>query len=121
MGIDFGVRDQKQIVETGARRQTRDRNASENPTARERLHQLRRDEVHVDVHRRPGHAEIELARHRQIRGQLRILEVAAVQSSPAMGINMWYAYLAVPVGAALMLLESVLKLGEAVRALWRPV
>jgi TRAP-type C4-dicarboxylate transport system permease small subunit len=52
---------------------------------------------------------------------LRILEVAAVQSSPAMGINMWYAYLAVPVGAALMLLESVLKLGEAVRALWRPV
>jgi TRAP-type C4-dicarboxylate transport system permease small subunit len=51
---------------------------------------------------------------------IRILEVAAVQSSPAMGINMWYAYLAVPVGAALMLLESVLKLGEAVRALGRP-
>jgi len=51
---------------------------------------------------------------------LRLLEVAAVQSSPAMGINMWYAYLAVPVGAALMLLESALKLGEAVRALWRP-
>jgi TRAP-type C4-dicarboxylate transport system permease small subunit len=51
---------------------------------------------------------------------IRILDVAAVQSSPAMGINMWYAYLAVPVGAALMLLESVLKLGEAVGALWRP-
>jgi TRAP-type C4-dicarboxylate transport system permease small subunit len=34
-----------------------------------------------------------------------------------MGISMWYAYLAVPVGAALMLLESVLKLGEALRAL----
>jgi TRAP-type C4-dicarboxylate transport system permease small subunit len=51
---------------------------------------------------------------------IRILDVAAVQSSPAMGVNMWYAYLAVPVGAALMLLESVLKLGEAVRALWRP-
>lgn len=46
----------------------------------------------------------------------KILDVAAVQSSPAMGINMWYAYLAVPVGAALMLLESVLKLGQALRA-----
>ena len=52
---------------------------------------------------------------------IRILDVAAVQSSPAMGINMWYAYLAVPVGAALMLIESVLKVGEAVRALRRPV
>ena len=51
---------------------------------------------------------------------IRILDVAAVQSSPAMGINMWYAYLAVPVAAGLMLLESVLKLGAAVRALWRP-
>jgi TRAP-type C4-dicarboxylate transport system permease small subunit len=51
---------------------------------------------------------------------IKILDVAAVQSSPAMGINMWYAYLAVPVGAALMLLESVLKLGEALRALRRP-
>lgn len=47
----------------------------------------------------------------------KILDVASVQSSPAMGINMWYAYLAVPVGAALMLLESVLKLGESLRAL----
>jgi len=51
---------------------------------------------------------------------IKILDVAAVQSSPAMGINMWYAYLAVPVGAALMLLESVLKLGQSVRAAWRP-
>jgi TRAP-type C4-dicarboxylate transport system permease small subunit len=51
---------------------------------------------------------------------IKILDVAAVQSSPAMGINMWYAYLAVPVGAALMLLEGVLKLGEALRALRRP-
>ena len=50
----------------------------------------------------------------------KLLEVAAVQTSPAMGINMWYAYLAVPVGAALMLVESVLKLGESVRALRRP-
>ena len=48
---------------------------------------------------------------------IRILDVAAVQSSPAMGINMWYAYLAVPVGAFLMLLESVLKLGAALRGL----
>lgn len=48
---------------------------------------------------------------------IKILDVAAVQSSPAMGINMWYAYLAVPVGAALMLLESVLKLGETLHAL----
>jgi TRAP-type C4-dicarboxylate transport system permease small subunit len=47
----------------------------------------------------------------------KILDVAGAQSSPAMGINMWYAYLAVPVGAALMLLESVLKLGESLRAL----
>jgi TRAP-type C4-dicarboxylate transport system permease small subunit len=51
---------------------------------------------------------------------IRILDVAAVQTSPAIGINMWYAYLAIPVGAALMLLESVLKSGQAVRALWRP-
>jgi TRAP-type C4-dicarboxylate transport system permease small subunit len=51
---------------------------------------------------------------------VKILDVAAVQTSPAMGINMWYAYLAVPVGAALMLLESVLKLGGSVRALRRP-
>ena len=46
-----------------------------------------------------------------------ILQVASVQTSPAMGINMWYAYLAVPVGAALMLLESVLKLGQSLAAL----
>lgn len=46
---------------------------------------------------------------------IRILDVAAVQSSPAMGINMWYAYLAIPVGAFLMLLESVLKLGGTLR------
>ena len=51
---------------------------------------------------------------------VKILDVASVQTSPAMGINMWYAYLAVPVGAALMLLESVLKLGASVRALWMP-
>jgi len=51
---------------------------------------------------------------------IKLLEVAAVQTSPAMGINMWYAYLAVPAGAALMLVESVLKLGGSVRALRRP-
>lgn len=51
---------------------------------------------------------------------IKILGVASVQTSPAMGINMWYAYLAVPVGAALMLLESVLKLGASVRALRKP-
>ncbi|HEV8584278.1 MAG TPA: TRAP transporter small permease [Methylomirabilota bacterium] len=51
---------------------------------------------------------------------VKILDVAAVQTSPAMGINMWYAYLAVPVGAALMLLESLLKLGASLRALWTP-
>ena len=50
---------------------------------------------------------------------IRLLDVAAVQSSPAMGINMWYAYLAIPVGAFLMLLESVLKLGAALRGLRR--
>ncbi|MGH7335459.1 MAG: TRAP transporter small permease [Candidatus Rokuibacteriota bacterium] len=50
---------------------------------------------------------------------IRILEVASVQTSPAMGINMWYAYLAVPVGAALMLLESVLKLGGSLGTLGR--
>ena len=48
---------------------------------------------------------------------INILQVASVQTSPAMGINMWYAYLAVPVGAALMLLESVLKLGQSLAAL----
>jgi len=48
---------------------------------------------------------------------IKILDVASVQTSPAMGINMWYAYLAVPVGAALMLLESVLKLGRVLGAL----
>jgi TRAP-type C4-dicarboxylate transport system permease small subunit len=75
-----------------------------------------------------GRAALEVLVHVLVSGFLllllvqgiRILDVAAVQSSPAMGIDMWYAYLAVPVGAALMLLESVLKLGEAVRALWRP-
>ena len=75
-----------------------------------------------------GRAALEILVHVLVTGFLllllvqgiKILEVAAVQSSPAMGINMWYAYLAVPVGAALMLLESVLKLGETVRALWRP-
>jgi TRAP-type C4-dicarboxylate transport system permease small subunit len=50
---------------------------------------------------------------------IRLLDVASVQTSPAMGINMWYAYLAIPVGAALMLVESVLKLGASVRALRR--
>ena len=52
---------------------------------------------------------------------IKILEVASVQTSPAMGINMWYAYLAVPVGAALMLLESLLKLGGSLRTLWSAV
>ena len=72
-----------------------------------------------------GRAVLEALVHVMVSGFLllllvqggKILEVAGVQSSPAMGINMWYAYLAVPVGAALMLLESVLKLGESLRAL----
>jgi TRAP-type C4-dicarboxylate transport system permease small subunit len=75
-----------------------------------------------------GRAALEVLVHVLVTGFLllllvqgiKILEVAAVQSSPAMGVNMWYAYLAVPVGAALMLLESVLKLGHAVRALRSP-
>ena len=75
-----------------------------------------------------GRAALEVLVHLLVTGFLllllvqgiKILEVAAVQSSPAMGINMWYAYLAVPVGAALMLLESVLKLGHSVRALRSP-
>ena len=72
-----------------------------------------------------GRALLEILVHVLVSGVLlllivqgiKILVVAAVQSSPAMGINMWYAYLAVPVGAALMLLESVLKLGETLHAL----
>ena len=72
-----------------------------------------------------GRAVLEALVHVMVSGFLllllvqggKILEVAGVQSSPAMGINMWYAYLAVPVGAALMLLESALKLGESLRAL----
>jgi len=75
-----------------------------------------------------GRAALEVLVHFLVTGFLlllfvqgvKILDVAAVQTSPAMGINMWYAYLAVPVGAALMLLESVLKLGESVRMLRRP-
>lgn len=75
-----------------------------------------------------GRATLEVLVHVMVSGFLllllvqgiKILDVASVQTSPAMGINMWYAYLAVPVGAALMLLESVLKLGESLRALWRP-
>lgn len=75
-----------------------------------------------------GRAHLEILVHVLVSGFLllllvqgiKILDVAAVQSSPAMGINMWYAYLAVPVGAALMLLESMLKLREAVRALRSP-
>jgi TRAP-type C4-dicarboxylate transport system permease small subunit len=72
-----------------------------------------------------GRALLEVLVHVMVSGFLllllvqgvKILDVAGVQSSPAMGISMWYAYLAVPVGAALMLLESVLKLGESLRAL----
>jgi TRAP-type C4-dicarboxylate transport system permease small subunit len=72
-----------------------------------------------------GRAVLEALVHVMVSGFLllllvqggKILDVAGVQSSPAMGINMWYAYLAVPVGAVLMLLESVLKLGESLRAL----
>ena len=75
-----------------------------------------------------GRAALEVLVHVLVTGFLllllvqgvKILEVAAVQTSPAMGINMWYAYLAVPVGAVLMLLESGLKLGESLRALRRP-
>jgi TRAP-type C4-dicarboxylate transport system permease small subunit len=75
-----------------------------------------------------GRALLEIVVHVMVTGFLalllvqgvKILDVAAVQTSPAMGINMWYAYVAVPVGAALMLLESVLKLGTSVRALWTP-
>ena len=75
-----------------------------------------------------GRAALEVLVHLLVTGFLllllvqgvKILDVASVQTSPAMGINMWYAYLAVPVGAALMLLESVLKLGESVRALRSP-
>ena len=75
-----------------------------------------------------GRAALEVLVHVMVSGFLllllvqgiKILDVASVQTSPAMGINMWYAYLAVPVGAALMLLESVLKVGESLRALWRP-
>jgi TRAP-type C4-dicarboxylate transport system permease small subunit len=75
-----------------------------------------------------GRAVLEALVHVMVSGFLllllvqggKILDVAGVQSSPAMGINMWYAYLAVPVGAALMLLESVLKLGESLRALRSP-
>jgi TRAP-type C4-dicarboxylate transport system permease small subunit len=75
-----------------------------------------------------GRAALEVLVHVMVSGFLllllvqgvKILDVASVQTSPAMGINMWYAYLAVPVGAALMLLESVLKLGESLRALGRP-
>jgi len=75
-----------------------------------------------------GRAALEVLVHLLVTGFLllllvqgvKILDVASVQTSPAMGINMWYAYLAVPVGAALMLLESVLKLGESLRALWTP-
>jgi TRAP-type transport system small permease protein len=48
---------------------------------------------------------------------VKILDVASVQTSPAMGINMWYAYVAVPVGAGLMLLESLLRVGASVSAL----
>ncbi len=51
---------------------------------------------------------------------VRILAVASVQTSPAMGINMWYAYLAIAVGALLMLLESMVKLGGAIAAIRRP-
>jgi TRAP-type C4-dicarboxylate transport system permease small subunit len=75
-----------------------------------------------------GRAALEVLVHVLVSGFLllllvqgiKILDVAAAQTSPAMGINMWYAYLAVPVGAALMLLESVLKLGQSMRAAWRP-
>jgi TRAP-type transport system small permease protein len=74
-----------------------------------------------------GRAVLEALVHVMVSGFLllllvqgaKILDVAGVQSSPAMGINMWYAYLAVPVGATLMLLESALKLGESLRALRR--
>jgi TRAP-type C4-dicarboxylate transport system permease small subunit len=75
-----------------------------------------------------GRAFLEIVVHVMVSGFLvlllvqgvKLLDVAAVQTSPAMEINMWYAYLAVPVGAALMLLESVLKVGTSVRALWKP-
>ncbi|MGD9996488.1 MAG: hypothetical protein AB7U39_06130 [Ilumatobacteraceae bacterium] len=33
------------------------------------------DEVHRDVERRPGHAEVEVARHGEVVGQFRPLEV----------------------------------------------
>src|SRR5262245_6538120 len=72
-----------------------------------------------------GRAFLEILVHLLVSGFLlvllvqgvNILQVAAVQTSPAMGINMWYAYLAVPVGAALMLLESLLKLGQSLAGL----
>src|SRR5437762_443125 len=75
-----------------------------------------------------GRAALEVLVHLMVSGFLllllvqgiKILDVASVQTSPAMEINMWYAYLALPVGAALMLLESVLKLGESLRALRSP-
>jgi TRAP-type transport system small permease protein len=92
------------------------------------LHQGMHLGVDYLLHAMPprGRAGLELLVHLLVTGFLlllliqgvRILDVAAVQSSPAMGINMWYAYLAVPVGAFLMLLESVLKLGASVRRLW---
>ena len=49
----------------------------------------------------------------------RILGVAGVQTSAALGLNMWYAYLAIPVGALLMLVENTVKLGEIFAGLRR--
>src|SRR5206468_121543 len=61
-----------------------------------------------------GRAALEVLVHLMVSGFLllllvqgiKILDVASVQPSPATEITMWYAYLALPVGAAPMLLEG---------------
>lgn len=48
---------------------------------------------------------------------VRLLEVAALQRSPALGISMVWPYLAVPVGAAVMTAEGVRQMARAARGL----
>ena len=44
--------------------------------AADHLDQARRDEVHRDAERRTGDAEVEVARHREVRGEGRVLEMS---------------------------------------------
>jgi TRAP-type transport system small permease protein len=46
-----------------------------------------------------------------------VVRASSLQTTPAMGINMEWVYLAVPVGASLILIESVITLVRRVRGL----